>query len=125
MVGGGGTPTPVCVCARVCAGIGRQAPDIQSLGGFSNGPWMTGAPEGAYIERLRQADIRREEVGGFWTRKFVYQKWPNRIFPTVNFVFSHDGHFGLGGGGVEGLQGGLLLWLSAGCSNVKLCCAVQ
>ena len=29
------------------------------------------------------------------TQKFVYQKRPNKIFPTVNFVFSHDGHFGL------------------------------
>ena len=33
------------------------------------------------------------------------QKWPNQIFPAVNFVFSHDGHFGLGQGG-GGLGGG-------------------
>ena len=33
------------------------------------------------------------------TQKFVYQKWPDQIFPFVNFIFSHDGHFGLGGGG--------------------------
>ena len=26
----------------------------------------------------------------------MYQKWPHQIFPTVNFVSSHDGHFGLG-----------------------------
>ena len=33
----------------------------------------------------------------------MYQKWPNKIFLTANFVFSHDGHFGLewGGGGQE------------------------
>ena len=27
------------------------------------------------------------------------QKWPKKIFPMVNFVFSDDGHFGLGAGG--------------------------
>ena len=62
----------------------------------------------------------------------MYQKWPDHIFPTVNFVFSDDGPFGLGGGeganqkvdtckpGVMhstvkliGGGGGLLLWLSA------------
>ena len=40
---------------------------------------------------------------GFWTQNLVYQKWPDQIFPIVNFVFSHCGHFGLGrGGGVLG-----------------------
>ena len=36
------------------------------------------------------------------TQKFVYQKWPDQIFPVVNFVFSHDGVFGLEGGGSRG-----------------------
>ena len=36
---------------------------------------------------------------GFWTQNLVYQKWPDQIFPIVNFVFSHYGHFGLGRGG--------------------------
>ena len=36
--------------------------------------------------------------GGVWA--FVYHKWPDQIVPTVNSVFSHDGHFGLGGSGV-------------------------
>ena len=27
----------------------------------------------------------------------VYQKWHDKIFPMVNFVFYHDGPFGLGG----------------------------
>ena len=36
------------------------------------------------------------------TQKFVYQKWPDQIFPIVNFVFSRDGHFGLEGGGSGG-----------------------
>ena len=41
---------------------------------------------------------------GFWTQNLVYQKWPDQIFPIENFVFSHDGHFGLGrrGGGFGG-----------------------
>ena len=34
----------------------------------------------------------------------VYQKWLDQIFPSVNFVFSHYGHFGLGGGG-QGVLG--------------------
>ena len=29
----------------------------------------------------------------------MHQKWPNKIFSIVNFVFSPDGHFGLGRGG--------------------------
>ena len=49
---------------------------------------------------------RRGEGGrGFWTQNLVYQKWPDQIFPIVNFVFSHYGHFGLGRGG-GGFGGG-------------------
>ena len=40
--------------------------------------------------------------GGSGTQNFVYRKWPHQIFPTVNFVFSRDGPFGLGGGGGKG-----------------------
>ena len=40
-----------------------------------------------------------EERGG---GGFVFQKWPNQIFPPVNFFFSHDGQFGLGGPGGGG-----------------------
>ena len=29
----------------------------------------------------------------------MYQKWPDKIFPVVNFVFSHNGHL-VGGGGL-------------------------
>ena len=43
---------------------------------------------------------------GFWTQNLVYQKWPDQIFPIVNFVFSHFGHFGLGRGG-GGFGGGV------------------
>ena len=43
---------------------------------------------------------------GFWTQNLVYQKWPDQIFPVVSFVFSHDGHFGLGRGG-GGFGGGV------------------
>ena len=42
---------------------------------------------------------------GVWTQNLVYQKWPDQIFPIVNFVFSHYGHFGLGRGG-GGFGGG-------------------
>ena len=40
--------------------------------------------------------------GGFGTQKFVSKKWPDQILPIVNFLFSHDGHFGLRGGGGYG-----------------------
>ena len=43
---------------------------------------------------------------GFWTQNLVYQKWPDQIFPIVNFVFSHYVHFGLGRGG-GGFGGGV------------------
>ena len=73
-------------------------------------PWacLTTAPGHAVQHRwsslkgggggVGQGSIRRGGGGG----EGVYQKWPDQIFPTVNFVFSHDGHFGLGGG----VQGG-------------------
>ena len=51
---------------------------------------------------------------GFGTQKFAYQKWQNKIFPFVNFLVSHDGHFGLppgGGGGFRG-RGGWVRGLS-------------
>ena len=38
----------------------------------------------------------------------MYQKWTDQVFPSVNFVLSHDGHFGLGGGG--GVAGGTGFW---------------
>ena len=50
--------------------------------------------------------IRREGGGGGggWAPRNVYtKKWPDQIFPMVNFVFSHCGHFGTGGGGVPPL----------------------
>ena len=51
--------------------------------------------------------LSRGEGGrGFWTQNLVYQKWPDQIFPIVNFVFSHYGHFGLGRGG-GGFGGGV------------------
>ena len=38
------------------------------------------------------------------TQQFVYQKWPDKIFPIVNFVVSHDRHFGREGGGPPRLR---------------------
>ena len=60
---------------------------------------VTRATECLQMCARNQGSFRRGEGGGFGTQKCVYQKWPNRIFPIVNFVFSHDGHFGLGGRG--------------------------
>ena len=37
--------------------------------------------------------------GGSGTKKYVYHKWPDQISPIANFVFSHDGPFGMGRGG--------------------------
>ena len=37
--------------------------------------------------------------GGTGGSRFVYQKWPDKIFPVGIFVFFHNGHFGLEGGG--------------------------
>ena len=45
--------------------------------------------------------------GGSETQKCVYQKWPDQIFPMINFVLSRDGHFGLGGGVQRGGGGDL------------------
>ena len=43
----------------------------------------------------------------------MYQKWPEKIFLMVDFVFAHDGRFGRGGGGLaQGLGG----WL---CERVE------
>ena len=54
-----------------------------------------------------------EERKGWWggggvagTQTLAYQKWPSKLVPTVHFLSSHDGHFGLGGG-VQGGGGGL------------------
>ena len=52
---------------------------------------------------------------GVWDPKFCGAKMAQQDFPVVNFVFSHDGHFGVGGGGRGGQGGGtLLLRLSMG-----------
>ena len=40
---------------------------------------------------------------GFWTQNLVSQKWPDQIFPIVNFVFSH--YVTLVWGGGEGVLG--------------------
>ena len=55
---------------------------------------MSTGPEGG-SPALQPRECAREGGGG---GECVYQKWPDKIFPTVNFVFSHDGHFGLGQG---------------------------
>ena len=41
--------------------------------------------------------------------------WPNKIFPIGNFVFSHDGYFGLEAGGSRGGGGA-----SYGCTAILI-----
>ena len=40
-----------------------------------------------HLETLDQGILRRGGGGGVWAQKFVYQKWPDQIFPMVSFVF--------------------------------------
>ena len=72
--------------------------DLHGAGGGQTsqhplGHWGTGWGPGLLLSR------GGEGGRGFWTQNLVYQKWPDQIFPVANFVFSHDGHFGLGRGG--------------------------
>ena len=46
------------------------------------------------------------EGGGGLGPKGLCQTWPDNIFPMVNFVFPHCGHFGLGGSSPGGGGGG-------------------
>ena len=43
----------------------------------------------------------------------MHQKWPDKTFAMVPFVFSHNAHFGLEGGGPGGGVPLLLLWCTA------------
>ena len=52
-----------------------------------------GGLSGVHQLWLREVLEGGEEGGGPIN---LYQKWPNQICPIVNFIFSHDGHFGLG-----------------------------
>ena len=49
-------------------------------------------PIGMDVVRLT---LGEEKGGGAGTQKFVYPKWPDQIFPFVEFP--HDGHFGVRG----------------------------
>ena len=53
-----------------------------------------------------------EKGGGSGTQNFVYQKWPHKIFPTVNSVFPTmvTWVWRRGGGGSRGGGGGTLLF---------------
>ena len=64
------------------------------------GNHMPPPPPPATCSHVPRASFERgggEGGRGFGTQSFVYQKWPEHILPFVDFVFPHDGHFGLGG----------------------------
>ena len=81
----------------LCTSMPRAACVLVCAGGRAEFSWERGGGGRASFE---QGGGGR----GFWTQNLVYQKRPDQIFPIVNFVFSHDGHFGLGRG--EGGFGG-------------------
>ena len=65
----------------------------------SNSSWKSA--EESSVERgggVLEMGRRVGGGGGLGPQNFVDRKWPDQSFPLVNFVFSHDGHFGLGGG---------------------------
>ena len=69
-------------------------------------PWQCGWPAWGGGGGGRASFEQGGGGGGVWTQNLVYQQWPDQIFPIVNFVFSHYGHFGLGRGG-GGFGGGV------------------
>ena len=79
-------------------------------------PGAAGRPQPSRPDAARLTLEEKGGGGGSGTQKFVHQKWADQIFPTVNFVISHDGHFGSGGGG--GSRGAPLMVV--GRSTLKL-----
>ena len=86
------------------------SPETSLLGTTAGGRGRKGGPASGSAKpynsqvkaRVRgQGCLRGEEGAGPWAQKFVYQKGPDKTFPTANFVFSL--HFGLGGG-VRGVR---------------------
>ena len=68
--------------------------------------WKVGTSE--HWRKHRDSRLAQGGGGGegVLDPKLGVPKWPDQIFPIVNFVFSHDGHFGLGRGG-GGFGGGV------------------
>ena len=114
---GFGAPMQTCIRREAAGGGGpepkslwtRKGPDQVSLRCISSSPTMRSGPRGRGCEggpggpQVPRGSVRR----GLWgsgAQKFVYQKWPDQIFPMATFV-SHDGPFGLGGGGGASLEG--------------------
>ena len=98
--GGGGGP-PTVYGHYNTPGVSSAAHLAGQAGGGGGG---RDASEGKGPRRQPQERFGRrleevaEAVGGGYCR-FVYQKRPDQMFPIVNFDVSHDGPFGLGGGG--------------------------
>ena len=121
-------------CCEWCATVRCWATGKSGVGDATHGyDALTSGCHPSFWGGGGGANIRKEEGGGgrgSGTQKFVYQKWPNQIFPFVNFVFPHDGHFGLGGGASGSSYGsppfpcqpgGGLCWAAFGWSPGKNC----
>ena len=83
-------PPPECRCTRIgscCLRDGRRRAGAKAW----STEWAQGANDGALRPHARG---HRASVEGVWVPK-TYQKWPDRIFPIVNFVYSRDCPFGL------------------------------
>ena len=86
---GSAIPRDVAAAPGVVRGLGRG--DADHVMAAAAPPW-----EGGGGGSIRGGGVL-EGGGGSGTQKCVTQKWPNPIFPLVNLVSSHDGHFGLEG----------------------------
>ena len=74
---------------------------VRPRGGRGGGHQCRGA---ATLLAHRPGKHSKGGEGESGTQQFAYQKWPDKIFPAVNLVFPHDGHFGLEGGGPPWLK---------------------
>ena len=89
-------------------------PDSAALPGITCSDWRWS------INCVGQRRSRSVSVVVYRSEKtLVYHKRPDQIFPMVSSIFSHDGHFGLGRGGVSRGGGGAPPMV-VGRSNVSL-----
>ena len=96
-------------------GLGAETARLNTLGGqwcvcliriapSPGGVSATACPGGGSRHRPIRLEGGGGGEGGFGTQTFVYQKWPDKTFPIVNFIFFFDGHWSGGGGGMTMCQ---------------------